>query len=497
MKKNTFFEIQDRFLYDEKGDRMKKEIGLLLAVLCSTFYFFYKIIEIQIIPWIYISFIFVFIIFILALIVYSYHKKHTLIAGLLSIALIICSLGSGYYLHQMIQTLSNISYTNQTKKKTISIYALKDTSQDLEKGVIGYLAMNEEKSMECLNEYSKGIEAIGYSSSENMIHDFLDGLLDGICLDQSYLEIISEFEDMEDFEEKVKVIYQYTYTIKTADTISSVDVINEPFIVLVSGIDTRTGSFEDSDSRSDVNLVITINPNTHQIYLVSIPRDYYVQTVCEQGDGCANGEMDKLTHTGWHGISTTEKTIENLLDIEINYNVLVNFQTIVTFVDLLDGVDVYSEYDTELSASFHACSVQEGMNHLNGECALAYARERYAYADGDRQRGKNQMEIVSAIIKKCCSTAILDKIPDILNIMEDLFQTNMETGQILSFVRQQLSQGNEWSVYTYSLNGTGATDYAYELQDYAYVMYPDETTIQNAKEDIENIMEGKEPIHVN
>ena len=207
--------------------------------------------------------------------------------------------------------------------------------------------------------------------------------------------------------------------------------------------------------------------------------------------------MDKLTHTGWHGISTTEKTIENLLGIEINYNVTVNFQTIVTLVDLLDGVDVYSPYNVELSGSFHSCSVVEGKNHLNGECALAYARERYAYVDGDRQRGKNQMELVKGIIEKCLSTDLLNHFTDILNIMEDLFQTNMETSQILSFVKEQINHPSNWSIDTYSLNGTGTTGYAYELGDYAYVMIPDESTIQNAKEDIEAIYKGEDIPYVN
>lgn len=480
---------------------MKKSFILFGVTILSIIYFIFKLIQMNVLPYIYIgAFIGLFIVF-LFLIYFIYKKKHTFICMILCIMISIVSLLGGFYIHRTIQTLSKISDSNTKKKKVLSIYSLKNSKiqkeEDLKNCTIGILAINEEISKECLDSLNCDTQYVVYSSSENMINDFKEGLLDCICIDSMYLEIVEENSEMENFEEEIQEVYRYTYYVQQSNTVSSVDVIKEPFTVLISGIDTRTGTFDDSDSRSDVNLVVCVNPGTHQIFLLSIPRDYYVKTVCDASDGCANGEMDKLTHTGWHGISTTEKTIENLLGIEINYNVMVNFQTIVTLVDLLDGVDVYSSYNVELSGSFHSCSVVEGKNHLNGECALAYARERYAYVDGDRQRGKNQMELVKGIIEKCLSTDLLNHFTDILNIMEDLFQTNMETSQILSFVKEQINHPSNWSIDTYSLNGTGTTGYAYELGDYAYVMIPDESTIQNAKEDIEAIYKGEDIPYVN
>ncbi|MGM9947657.1 LCP family protein, partial [Floccifex sp.] len=132
-----------------------------------------------------------------------------------------------------------------------------------------------------------------------------------------------------------------------------------------------------------------------------------------------------------------------------------------------------------------------------GECALGYARERYAYSDGDRQRGKNQMQVMTAIIKKMVSPALLNNFSQIMNTMSDLIQTNMDMNQVFALVKDQLSNGGSWSIYQYSLNGSGGTDFAYELGDYAYVMYPDQTTIDNAKADIKSVLNGESPPYVN
>ncbi|MDD7281407.1 LCP family protein [Floccifex sp.] len=480
---------------------MKRRQGIFVFILTiSLFYLIYNTVKLNLIPYIYIIALVILYIILIGFTIGFDIKGHKTIALVMCICLSVSCLGFGSYADKTMETLSKISNISKQKKKPIYIYTLKESSieskEDLKKKSIGYLIVDEKQSMECIDSLDFKVDTVAYSSSENLMNNLNEGLIDSICIDKVYLDIISDYYP--DFEETTKLVYTYTiYTEETTSTISDVDVINEPFTVLISGIDTRTGTFDDSDARSDVNLVASINPKTHQIFLLSIPRDYYVETVCDVSDGCANGEMDKLTHTGWHGISTTEKTIENLLDIEINYNVLVNFQTVVTLVDLLDGVDVYSDYDVELSGSYHACSVEQGMNHLNGECALAFARERYAYVDGDRQRGKNQMEIIRAIIEKCLSTSLLNNFSDILNIMSDLFQTNMSMNQIMGFVKQQLEDGSQWMIYQYSLNGESGTDYAYELHDYAYVMYPDETTIDNAKKDIEAIYNGQEVPYVN
>ena len=161
------------------------------------------------------------------------------------------------------------------------------------------------------------------------------------------------------------------YYVDKENTVENIDVIKEPFSVLISGIDTRTEGFDDGDSRSDVNMVNTVNPTKKLIFMFSIPRDYYVTTVCDASAGCANGQKDKLTHTGWHGVATTERAIENLLSIEINYNVRVNFKTVRTIVDLLNGIDIYSSQTIENVGNGNTtCTVYEGNNHLNGESAL-------------------------------------------------------------------------------------------------------------------------------
>ncbi|MGN1276281.1 MAG: LCP family protein [Floccifex sp.] len=431
-------------------------------------------------------------------------KKNTkIIAAALSILLIFSSCFAMKYIDETVDSIMKISSNDTKTKKVISIYALKMSAvkeeKDLENRSIGILQNNNRENVDiCLNKLNKNIEIKEYTSSIELVKDFKGQAIDCICIDQMYLSTIEEYEGFENFEDDIREVYSYTYYVEKENSVDNVDVINEPFSILISGIDTRTEGFDDSDSRSDVNLVVTVNPKTKQIFMLSIPRDYYVTTVCDATDGCASGQKDKLTHTGWHGISTTEKTIENLLEMEINYNVRVNFNTVRTLVDLLDGVDIYStQAVSNLGNGSTYCSAVEGWNHFDGQCALDYSRERYSYSDGDRQRGKNQMQVMTAIIKKMVSPALLNNFSEIMNTMSDLIQTNMDMNQVFALVKDQLSNGGSWSIYQYSLNGSGGTDFAYELGDYAYVMYPDQTTVNNAKADILSIMNGESPPYVN
>ena len=480
-------------------------ISIIVLILCIVFLF--KIIQIDILPLkilVPLCVAFLCVCFLSVLLWVKAKKLFTkIIACILSIVLIFTSGFGIKYISETIDSIMKISTSDTKTKKIISVYALKMSAvkeeKDLKGRTIGILTNNNRENVDiCLNKLNQEIEIKEYTSSIELVKDFKGQAIDCICIDQMYLDTIEDYEGFENFEDDIREVYSYIYYVDKENTVEDIDVIKEPFSVLISGIDTRTEGFDDGDSRSDVNMVITVNPTTKQIFMLSIPRDYYVTTVCDASAGCGNGQKDKLTHTGWHGVATTERTIENLLSIEINYNVRVNFKTVRTIVDLLDGIDIYSSQAvTNLGNGSTYCSAVEGWNHFDGQCALDYSRERYAYSDGDRQRGKNQMQVLTAIIKKMVSPALLNNFSEIMETMSDLIQTNMDMNQVFALVKQQLSEGGSWEIYTYSLNGSGGTDFAYELGDYAYVMYPDETTINNAKADIQSIMNGETPPYVN
>lgn len=291
-------------------------------------------------------------------------------------------------------------------------------------------------------------------------------------------------DEIKDFKANTKVIYTATHKIEKKAEISNKNsknnIENGIFNVYISGIDTY-GNINNV-SRSDANILATVNTKTHEVLLTSIPRDYYVTLHSKKA-------KDKLTHSGIYGVSETVTTVEDLLNVDINYYVRVNFTTVIKLVDTIGGVDVYSNYNfttnTEPSYTF-----SKGYNHLNGGKALAYSRERYSFSDGDNQRVKNQQQVIEAIINKVLdSTTILTKYTSILNSLEGSFQTNIEQSEISKLVKNQLENMSSWTVKSNSLTGTGSYGPTYSMgSQELYIMLPDSTSVQNAKSQIKAVI---------
>ena len=262
------------------------------------------------------------------------------------------------------------------------------------------------------------------------------------------------------------------------DIVKEVNVTKDTFTIYVAGIDTY-GSVS-SVSRSDVNMLVTINPKTGQVLLTSIPRDYYVRL---HG---TTGYKDKLTHAGIYGVDMSVQTLEDLLDIDINYYVRVNFTSLIKLVDALGGVDVYSEYSFNSNAGlgyqdgFH---FSKGYNHVNGEQALAFVRTRKAFIGGDRVRGKNQQALIEAIIRKVCSPTIIMRYTSILDSLEGSFDTNLSMNDITSLARYQIDKMPDWNISSISLDGTDGSEYTYSFSGQKlYVMIPSEDSVNSAKD---------------
>lgn len=296
-----------------------------------------------------------------------------------------------------------------------------------------------------------------------------------IILESAQLSIIEE--ENKEFYDSIRIIWSTDVEIEIAKIGESVDVTKDSFNILISGIDTY-GSIT-KVSRSDVNILVTVNPSTHSILLTSIPRDYYVLIP-------KFNEYDKLTHAGIYGIETSVSTIENLLDTKINYYVKVNFTSLIDIVDALGGITIESNYDFTSQDGYH---YTKGTNTLNGKEALSFARERQAFAEGDRIRGQNQEIILSALITKALSSSIITNYSDLLNALDDKFVTNITDSEITSFIKKQIAEMPSWNINAISLDGSNAFAYTYSYKSQKlYVMKPYQESVLNAQEQINNTL---------
>ena len=310
--------------------------------------------------------------------------------------------------------------------------------------------------------------------------DILAGVLTGdvvsaIVLETSRIAALQE-EDNNPLK-NTRVIYTFEIEIEGDDAeVSEKKLIEEPFLIYISGSDSRTGL--QTVARSDVNILAAVNPSDGKMLLVSIPRDMYVQlhdTV---------GLRDKLTHAGIYGIDMSKNTIEDFLGVNIDHTIKVSFDTVVKVVDQLDGIEINSDQAMTLSAEHgKKCEYVVGKQKVDGDCALRFARERKSYETGDRHRGENQQEVITGIVNKLSgSKSYLLKLPTILNIAADSFETTLSRDEITEFIRMQLQNPLNWKVESISVNGTGAMEPTYSMGANLplYVMIPDNATVINA-----------------
>lgn len=289
----------------------------------------------------------------------------------------------------------------------------------------------------------------------------------------------------EGYEAKIKIIGEIKVEIKAVEkpkADASKNLAKKPFLLYISGIDTRTGTMP-SRSLSDVNILAAINPTTKKILLVNIPRDSYVLV---HGD---NGLRDKLTHAGSRGgLQLSTATIEDLFGLKIDRNIRVNFNFVTKLVDSIGGITVTNDLNRTLT--LEGCTYQPGDNAVDGKCALRFARERKSYDSGDRHRGENQQQIITRIINKISSNkSIILGYEKILSAIDGSFESNLTSENITSLVRLQLDEMSPWQVESYNVNGSGrlTKTHSYPNQN-LYVMDIDQTTLSTAKTKLEAVL---------
>lgn len=487
----------------KEQNKVLRGIGIVLSILLvvASFYLLYQLIKINVLPTkllflITIIFVLLDTIFALLLCYYTRAIVSKIICVVITLVLIFGSCMGGYYISKTGSLLTNITNVTKHAKNTVSV-VVKQSSDIKNKSQLNGLSVGTlrtigtQGSSKALKELSKDgivMNQSEYDSLSAMLESFYNGEVDSIIINESSRSQILDMESYADFDNNTRVVYQTSYKVENTDKANAVtDITSKPFNVLISGSDTRGGF--DENGRSDVIMVATVNPKTSTILLTSVPRDYYVTTACDAADGCMQGALDKITHTGIHGTNTTKRTVEQLLGIEINYTFKVGFDTVTDLVDALGGVDVYVEPGYAVSTS--TFSVHEGTNHLDGQHALAYARERYSYTEGDRQRTKNQQQVLMGIVNEATKPSVITKYASIMDAMANTFSTTMSNEEISDLIKYQINNNPKWKMEQYMVDGTGDTLMCAELGDAASVMVPDQSTVKMAKDKINAVLAGK------
>lgn len=419
------------------------------------------------------------------------HAIWTKVISVILVILVGCTMGFGnVYLYETYSTLTSVTGAEKGSiKNTISVITKTDHDEDIQSlknekiGVLRNIdSVGTKKCQTKLKKYSFSYKK--YDNLQALVKALYEDEVQAIVMNEIYRANVEEMEEYSGFSNETKSIYQAVYyTNNKNDALVVDDITKNPFTIFVSGNDTY-GDIDEL-SRSDVDMIVTVNPTTSTVLMVNIPRDYYVQT--SYGN-------DKLTHTGMYGIEETKQTVENLLDIDINYTFRVNFSSAEDIVDALDGVDIEVPKGMaveRLNADWALEGVHEGWNHLNGARALAYARERHAYVDGDIQRAKNQQQVLEAIIKKAASSKILTNYTKLLKSFKNAFDTNMSTNEITALLQYELQAMPNWKFQNYVLRGTNSSAVCASMAQELSVVMPEDYCVSIARQKIEAVLDGK------
>lgn len=490
----------------------KKTIGFIIfAIILSVILVIftgglvYQIFKLQILPDnILIPIILVLILLTMIFVLLINFSTHGLVSKILcSLMVVVLSAVYGlgnYYLYSTNTTLETVTDQGNKAKNTVSVVVLNSSGLEnvnsLEGSKLGVLKTigNEatKKSLTDLKKNNVTYTKKTYDNMLGMLKALYDGEVDAIVLNEAYRSNVCDLEDYANFNNDTKVIHKTVYyTKENSSSLAVSDITSKPFNILISGNDSF-GSL-DENSRSDVDMLVTINPVTSTILLTSIPRDSYVKEVCNDY-ACNYGVYDKLTHTGIYGVDTTKDTIENLLDIDINYVYRVNFTSMIDIVDALGGVDVTVPEGMAVSKFYTNSNlegVHEGENHLDGKRALAYSRERKAYLDGDLQRARNQQQVLQAMFKKATSPEIIKNYTSLLKALIGAFDTNMTTKEITSFIKYQIQAKPSWKFEQFVLKGDNDLKMSAELGSEVSVVILYDSYINIAHDKIQAVLDGK------
>ena len=413
-------------------------------------------------------------------------RKAKIFTMILLVVLLIVNSVSLIGVHKFISLANQLNATSNYSSYSISVAVLADS----EIGNVSELSSVTAPTKTDAENIKKLLDDIKASQSRDLTVEesasYLAAYKSLLAGETKAIVLNSVFENLieQEYPEHAKKIKKI-YTKELTKTVEAPKVSqNKAFNIYISGIDTY-GPIS-SVSRSDVNIIMTVNQETKKILLTTTPRDAYVPIA----DG-GNNQNDKLTHAGIYGVDASIHTLENLYGIDLNYYARLNFTSFLKLIDLLGGVDVYNDQDfTSLHGNYH---FPVGNVHLNSEQALGFVRERYSLTNGDGDRGRNQQKVIAAIIQKLTSAEALKNFDGIMQSLQDSVQTNMPPETMVSLVNAQLASGGKYTVITRDLKGTGRMDLpSYAMPDSSlYMLEVDPNSLETLKAEIKDIMEGK------
>lgn len=395
-------------------------------------------------------------------------------------------------LSRLISTLDNVSSNTIIITEKTAVYVMADDpAKDINEAAdytFGFTSsFDHDNTLTAVakveEELGKEIHKQDFESVVDMVDALYSGSVGAIFLNESYIDILEDMEEYEHFSTDTRSIIVSEVEVVQQVTEGVDSITEEPFIVYLSGSDTRNKTLT-SKTRSDVNILAVINPTTKQILLVNTPRDYFI-------DISVSGytAKDKLTHCGIYGIDCSMDTLGHLYGIDVNYYLKINFTGFETLIDAIGGIDI----DVDKSfTSVDGYKFTKGMTHMNGIYALNYVRERKAFGDGDFARGRHQMQMIKALVAKLSSGAIVTNYSDIMSSLEGMFTTDVTTQEMGDLVKMQLSDGGTWNVQTFAMSGEGRKSTTYSMpKSKSYVMEPDFDYVAYAKQLIQKVMDGE------
>lgn len=487
-----------RLTKEQRANIKSRRIGIALSIvqIIASVLFSAAIIQLDMLPVRYVVILFVLLVVLGALLLLGqiYSKKNAIIGKVLTGILAIVLFIGSFYIFKISGTLSDIS-GGSVKVDHMVVAVLDDDPAESIEDVADYVfgvqySMDEDDVADTIDaieeELGTTINVVEYSDMQEIAVALQNGEVGAIIYNEAHEAFIED--ENPDFSSDVRYVYTHEITTQlslgTVET-SNISVDDECFIVYISGIDVY-GEIT-KNSRSDVNMLAVVNPNTYEILLVNTPRDYYVEFPDVTGSS-----KDKLTHAGIYGVDVSMATLEQLYDIEIDFYARVNFTSLIEMVDALGGISVYSEYTFTTSAnSGSIVYVQEGYNDFDGTEALSFARERYNVPGGDNQRGINQQEVIKAMIEKVTSPAIITGANALLASVSGNVDTNMSDDQIQELIKMQISENIDWNIDTVSATGTGGNAYCYSYAGGTlYVTYPDYDVVDEISEQIQTVLAG-------
>lgn len=495
-----------------KENKVYKVIAILLSIVMIVLmaFFAYQLIKMDILPQnLFIPVILIFVLISLILILWINLMAHGVVSkvfAMIFVLLYTVSMGIGnFYVYKTDGFMQKVTdHKIGDVKNTVAIIVMDDSNikdlSSLKGKKVGRLNNVDKVGTNKLLKSVKKKKGSNYFKTKKFdgalseVEALYNGEIDAMILNESYRGNVTSVEEYEHFSTETRVVYSTSYyTTKKNDSLVVSDITKNPFTILISGNDT-TGDVSEL-SRSDVNMLVTINPKTSTILLTSMSRDTYVETVCDaDGDtACPEGQMDKITHTGIYGLNTTRQTVEKFYDLKVNYSFRVNFTSVIDVVDALDGIDLNVEEGEQCDLFWANMKpgLPVGLHHVDGETALAFARERKAYVDGDYQRVRNQQKVMQAIINRAISSSALVNYTSFINSLESAFETNMTYDEITDLIKYELQAKPDWKFETYQISGLGDELMCASLGQAASVQVPDLNTVRIAREKIEAVMNGK------